>query len=205
VTRGAPDGPVQVRRATLGDLDAAAAVLADAFADSTWTRWTVDGADHADRIAGLQRLVIEHVALPHGEVWIAADDIGAIVSAAIWMLPASSVPDTTVAAMAITQAQLEGDRHEAAARAEAIVAPLRPAEPHYYLGAVGTRGDRQRQGIASAVLQPVLDRAGPEGAIAFLETSAPGNVAFYERLGFAVTGELDVPGGGPHVWAMTRR
>jgi ribosomal protein S18 acetylase RimI-like enzyme len=77
--------------------------------------------------------------------------------------------------------------------------------PHYYLGAVGTRSDRQRRGLATAVLAPVLERAAGENALVFLETSDRANVELYERLGLAVTGEIDVPGGGPHVWAMMRR
>lgn len=39
----------------------------------------------------------------------------------------------------------------------------------------------------------------------FLETSDRANVELYERLGLSVTGEIEVPGGGPHVWAMMRR
>src|SRR6516225_4503597 len=45
-----------VRRAVAADLDAAAAVLADAFADYPWTRWTVDSRRHIERVEGLQRL-----------------------------------------------------------------------------------------------------------------------------------------------------
>jgi ribosomal protein S18 acetylase RimI-like enzyme len=194
---------IRVRRAGAADVDAASAVLADAFADYAWTRWTVEGEGHRDRIAALQRLVIERIALPYGEVWVAEDERG-VVGAAIWMVPASSVPADVRQATAAIQAELEGDRHVASARAEAACVPVRPTPPHYYLGAVGTRSDRQRSGIGAAVLQPLLDRARAEGAIAFLETSERANVAFYERLGFTVTGEIDVPDGGPHVWAMTR-
>ncbi len=39
--------------------------------------------------------------------------------------------------------------------------------------------------------------------VAALETSSPDNVRLYERLGFAVTGEVQVPA-GPHVWLMRR-
>lgn len=195
---------VRVRRAGPADVDRAAAVLADAFADYAWTRWTVDADDHAARIYGLQRLVIERIALPHGEVWVANDDDAAIVSAAIWMLPTSSVPLRILEAAAAAQAELEGSRHDASLRAEAACAPIRPAEPHFYLGAVGTHSDRQREGLATAVLAPVLDRAEHENTPAFLETSDRANVEFYERLGFRVTGEIDVPDGGPHVWGMLR-
>jgi hypothetical protein len=37
-----------------------------------------------------------------------------------------------------------------------------------------------------------------------LETSSEPNVRFYQRLGFAVTGQVQVPDGGPRVWAMRR-
>ncbi|MDQ1477889.1 MAG: hypothetical protein QOE62_3118, partial [Actinomycetota bacterium] len=60
-------------------------------------------------------------------------------------------------------------------------------------------------GLATAVLAPVLERAAGENALVFLETSDRANVELYERLGLAVTSEIDVPGGGPHVWAMMRR
>ncbi len=194
----------EVRRADLQDADAAAAVLADAFADYAWTRWTIEADDHSARIGGLQRLFIEQIALPYGEVWVAEDERATIASVAVWMTPTSSVPESDVEATAQSQAELEGDRHDASVLAEAACRPLRPVVAHYYLGAVGTRTDRQRQGLATAVVTPVLDRALAEGAMVYLETSDRGNVEFYERLGFAVTGEVDVPGGGPHVWGMSR-
>jgi GNAT superfamily N-acetyltransferase len=194
---------VRVRRAGTVDVNAAGAVLADAFADYAWTRWTVESEDHGARINALQRLVIEQIALPYGEVWVAEDE-RVVIAAAIWMLPHSSIPAAVSEAAAAAQAGFEGDRHDASIRAEAACAPLRPAVPHYYLGAIGTRSDRRREGIGTAVLQPVLDRAQAEAAMVFLETSERANVEFYERLGFSVTGEADVPGGGPHVWAMAR-
>ena len=196
---------VHVRRADTPDVDAAAAVLADAFANYAWTRWTVDADDHSARIDGLQRLVIEQIALPYGEVWVAEDERAAIASAAIWMLPTSVVPTAVSEAAAVVQAELEGDRHDASLLAEAACARRRPVALHYYLGAVGTRSDRQRQGLATAVLAPVLERAAGENALVFLETSDRTNVEFYERLGFSVTGEVDVPGGGPHVWGHDAR
>src|SRR4051812_18335959 len=86
--------PLEVRRAGRADADMASAVLADAFADYPWTRWTVDGDDHVDRVRALQRLVIDRVALPYGEVWVALDGDGAgeMVSVAMWMVPDRVVP-----------------------------------------------------------------------------------------------------------------
>lgn len=194
---------IRVRAAGADDVDAASAVLADAFADYAWTRWTVASDGHRARIEALQRLMIEQIAVPYGEVWVAEDGRG-VAGAAIWMLPTSSVPLHVRQTTASVQAELEGDRHDASVAAEAACVPLRPTQPHYYLGAVGTRSDRRREGLGRAVLEPVLDRARADGVIVFLETSDRANVAFYERLDFSVTGEVDLPGGGPHVWAMVR-
>jgi hypothetical protein len=43
-----------------------------------------------------------------------------------------------------------------------------------------------------------------EGLPAVLDTSSRENVRFYESCGFTVGGELDPPGGAPHVWVMVR-
>ncbi len=47
---------LQVRAAVHDDVPVAAAVLADAFPDHPWTRWTVDADDHTRRLTELFRL-----------------------------------------------------------------------------------------------------------------------------------------------------
>ena len=195
---------MRVRRGVASDAPAASAVLADAFSDYPWTKWTIDGHRHTERVEGLQRLIIDRVALPYGEVWVACDNHGDVMSAALWMVPGSAVPPEVFTDIAPEQARLEGARHDAAVKAEACVAGLRPTGPHYFLGTVGTRRDCQGRGFGAAVLLPVLDRANRTGETVFLETSTRRNLDFYAKLGFVVAAELDVPDGGPHVWAMTR-
>jgi hypothetical protein len=57
---------------------------------------------------------------------------------------------------------------------------------------------------ASGVLlvQHGLDLADRGGTGAFLVTSRPSNVAFYERRGFAIADEDDAPNGRPHQWFL---
>ena len=196
--------PARVRRAGHADVEAASWVLADAFADYPWTRWTVDSDRHLERVQGLQRLAMDRIALPYGEVWVACDDGDNVMSVAVWMPPSSAAPASVLNEVAAAQATLEGSRHEASVKAEACVAGLRPTTPHFYLGAVGTRRDRQREGLGTAVLTPILDRADREDEPVFLETSALENVHFYAGLGFVTISETDVPEGGPHVWMMMR-
>jgi ribosomal protein S18 acetylase RimI-like enzyme len=76
--------------------------------------------------------------------------------------------------------------------------------PHWYLSGLGVEPARQRRGIASQLLAPVLRRADRDGRPCYLETSNPGTLALYERLGFRVRDTGAVPLGGPTVWALLR-
>lgn len=58
-----------VRLATSTDLPAAAAVLAAAFMNYAWTRWTVPVDDYAHRLEQLQLLYLTH-AREHGSVMV---------------------------------------------------------------------------------------------------------------------------------------
>ncbi|MHB1132360.1 MAG: GNAT family N-acetyltransferase [Chloroflexota bacterium] len=78
-------------------------------------------------------------------------------------------------------------------------------EPHWYLAALGVDPARQRQGVGSRLLQPVLARADADGFPCYLEATITENVRFYERHGFQVTAEGDVPGHPMRMWAMIRR
>jgi hypothetical protein len=49
-----------------------------------------------------------------------------------------------------------------------------------------------------------LDRCDAEHAPAYLESSNPDNIPYYNRFGFEVTGEIVMPD-GPTLWAMWRR
>ena len=187
-----------VRRADAGDAEAISALLASAFADYAWTRWTVDGDDHQRRVETLQRLALTELVLPFGEAWAATDETDQIVSVAMWMRPDISVPSEVWERVAPLTAELEGARHVASMEAQAMCDPFRPTEPHYYLGAVGTLPSQQRLGYATALLEPVLRRAD----LAYLETCGESNVRFYEGLGFEVTAKVIVPNGGPTVWCM---
>ena len=50
-----------------------------------------------------------------------------------------------------------------------------------------------------------LDRCDAEHAPAYLESSNPANVPYYQRFGFEVTGEIVLPDGGPSLVPMWRR
>ena len=75
----------------------------------------------------------------------------------------------------------------------ALIGRHHPHEPHYYLSTVATHADHQGRGLAAGLLRPVLDRCDAMGLPAYLESSNPRNLSFYERLGFVARGRVDVP------------
>jgi GNAT superfamily N-acetyltransferase len=193
---------LHVRPAQPDDVPAAADVLADAFADYPWTRWTVDLDAHGQRLTGLFRLDLGTIALPYGHVDIGTTPEGP-ATVAVW-LPSAAVPEDVWAEVGAASVELAGSRAAAAAAAEAVLAPHRSSEEHLLLASVGVVRHQQGRGLGTAALSPGLDRADREGLPVRLETSAESNVRFYRRLGFAVTDVVDLPDGGPRTWLMRR-
>ena len=198
-----PGSRVEIRRATVADLDSSAAVLGAAFADYPWTRWTVDADDHVIRITALQRLALAHYGLAFGHVWLALVE-GMTASVAVWLDSGVVVPRDVDDLLGEDVARLEGSRHAASLGAEAELDGWRPRERHYFLATVGTLPTRQGRGLGRAVLGPALAAADEDGVAAALETSSIANVDFYARLGFEVVERRTITGGGPEVWMMIR-
>jgi ribosomal protein S18 acetylase RimI-like enzyme len=76
---------------------------------------------------------------------------------------------------------------------------------HWYLWAVGVDPQSQGRGIGGRLIEPVLVRASADGTACYLETGIERNIRFYERHGFQVVGQGQVPGQGLQVWAMLRK
>lgn len=79
-----------------------------------------------------------------------------------------------------------------------------PDGPHWNLQVLGVRGEAQGGGLGTRLLEPVLSQAETEGEVCYLETADPANVAFYERLGFALVRKHQLLLDGPAHYAMQR-
>jgi len=77
-------------------------------------------------------------------------------------------------------------------------------DPHWYLALLGVDPASQRQGIGAGLMQHVFTRADREGLACYLEAPTEGNARYYERRGFRVVMETDVPESDVHVWLMRR-
>lgn len=193
-----------VRTASASDIAAAADTLALAFRDYPFTRHTLGADDHERRLIENQTLFLSEIGIPHGRVWVIEGSDGVLDAVAVWTTPGSAGIEDVFARLAPRLAEIAGDRADVAADTEAALAPHRPSGPAWFLATVGVRPGKQGQGLGAAVIRPGLAEADRAGHGAYLETSLPGNVRLYERLGFRADVALDLPHGGPRTWAMTR-
>lgn len=196
----------QVRRANRDEIPELATVLARAFGHDPFFSYLAGDAPERNlrmRLgwAGILRLASAGLR----ETWTTDDSAGV----AIWLPPgrgASSFLDSLRLAPAL--ARMTGWRRlrEVSAATELLEKRRRshvPA-PHWYLSALGVDPDRQGQGIGSALLRLVLDRADADGTPAYLETATARNVLLYERHGFEVVEELILPRTDIRGWLMLR-
>ncbi|MEM9711418.1 MAG: GNAT family N-acetyltransferase [Actinomycetota bacterium] len=193
---------MSVRPIEPGEAAQAAATLADAFADDPLMCWAGGFDDGSERLHHLFRAVIaRRFRRPESLVWCTPDTD----AVAVWDGPGEagwSVMDGIRSQPAVLRSfHLGAVRF---LRSAAAMARAHPAEPHYYLLAVGVRQGGQGRGLGSSVLRPMLDRCDGEGLPAYLENSKPQNEAFYARLGFTAMPPFDLPKGAPPVMPMWR-
>ncbi|SEF78773.1 Acetyltransferase (GNAT) family protein [Thermomonospora echinospora] len=189
-----------VRPATPADAGPAVETLVRAFADYAFTRHVIAADGYTERLRTFQGMFLERVGLVHGRVWV-SDDLRAV---AVWTTPDAD-PTPAFEELAPRVGEIAGNRAAAYQAAEEALAPYRPAGPAWFLATVGVDPDAQGRGLGGAVVRPGLEEAERAGVPAYLETSAERNVRFYERLGFEVEAEAELPGGGPRTWCMWRR
>jgi ribosomal protein S18 acetylase RimI-like enzyme len=137
---------------------------------------------------------------PQGRLYTTSDHAGA----ALWALPGQWREDLRQSVQTLTLLPPLLPRLLRTMRAMTRIELAHPLQEHFYLSVLGTAPDRRRQGIGSALLQPVLELCDAERTPAYLETATEENVGFYARHGFEVQRRLDLPGGAPPLWLLWR-
>ena len=79
-----------------------------------------------------------------------------------------------------------------------------PKEAHWYLPMIGVDPKAQGQGLGAQLMRYSIARCDQDGALAYLETANPRNIALYERFGFEVTKQFQM-GAAPRMTSMLRR
>jgi len=199
-------GPPLVRLARNDENAAVSKVLCDSFVDEDGLNyWLRQGAAKEKSRKRFFDAAVRDAIHPRREIWIAEAD-GEQLGAAIWLRPGDKAFDHTpmqqivMAPMLLSIAGLSGLERGRALGAK--LATYHPRMPHAHLSFLGVSPHAQGRGVGSAMLKAMLAPVDAQGLPAYLEASKARNVALYQRHGFEVTGEFELP--GLHFWCMTR-
>ena len=183
------------------DISSLAAVLTRGFDEEPVQQWLFPIKIYRTLASVLWFRGMLKGALEKGTIWRFEDNS----STAVWFRPGCQGEGVgfadklfrTVVTINPRTARLKNDvDHELEVR--------RPQEPHWYLAAVATETRFRGQGRGKAVLRPTLLECDRRHLLAYLETSNPSSVPFYESLGFTIWSEFSVRK-GPLIWCMGRR
>jgi ribosomal protein S18 acetylase RimI-like enzyme len=76
---------------------------------------------------------------------------------------------------------------------------------HYYIMTVGVLPERQGRGIGKKLMTRALEVVDAHKMPCYLETQNENNVPIYQKFGFEVVSDEELPGGGLHNWGMLRQ
>lgn len=180
--------------------EAAVATLAAAFAEDPAICWMFpDARVRRERLPLLMRWLFDDH-LRHG-VALGPADASAVT---LWRPPGTVHRHEALTPPAIWQfLKIFGGAILRTERIDRVIGKhMLPGEEQFYLRMAGVRPDRQGKGLGGRTIRAGLVHPARGGTRPTLETATASNVGLYQRLGYAVVSEWDVPGGGPHFWTM---
>lgn len=198
---GPSSTPVMIRQAVPQERCGVVATVVAAFAqDPAWA--FILGEDY-ERLAPHFAGSLFDLRVARRNVWV-SDDLAAV---AMWDPPRDSDSDSgggdSRSVWARYRATAGEERFTRLAQYNDAVVAADSAESNWYLGVLATDPGRRRQGLATAVMTPILSRADRLGIACCLETSTAANRRFYESRGFDQATEIVLPG-GPTTWWLRR-
>jgi ribosomal protein S18 acetylase RimI-like enzyme len=199
---------IHARPAQKTDISELSHTLGRAFYDDPVSEWIMP--EDRTRAVNLRRFfatVTRHHHLAGGGVEVASDG-STIGAAALWDPPGRWKQSSREQAMMLPSFILGfGFRLATGRKLGELLGQMKqqhPEEPHWYLAVLGSDTIVRGKGYGHALMRSRLDRVDAEHAPAYLESSKFENIAYYQRFGFEVTGELVMPNGGPTLWPMWR-
>ncbi len=191
-----------VRTAGDGDRGAVAAMLARAFADDPAMRFIFPDPDvRARRMPRLFRLLYK----ADGPVGMRLTTAGG-EAATLWRAPGNAHTGTlAMLREAVPMLHALGSAVRRALRVADSIEAHQPGFPFWYLHIAGCDPAHQGKGFGAAAVRAGFDRAAADGVPIYLETPLEKNVGFYQGLGFVLTADWQVRGGGPRFWSMLRK
>ena len=188
----------EVRSADTSLQASAISTIVLGFAADPMTRWV--WPDSSEYLRMMPRFVkaFGGRAFEHGT----ADITAGARAAALWLPPGVEPDDAEMDAV------MEGAiRPEIAEDIGAVLqgmAEHHPREPHWYLPLIAADPNWIGQGLGALLMKHALRRCDEQGVAAYLESSNPRNISFYQRHGFEIIGRIQ-SGSSPMMTPMLRR
>jgi GNAT superfamily N-acetyltransferase len=182
--------------------DAAVATLVEAFFHDPLMQIVQPDETKRAAVSGWFLGGVVDVGLRWGEVW-GNDDASAV---AMWLPPDVELGMSKMVRVGIWRLPLKVGLR-GVGRVMGVMSASEPFHklvggPHWYLMTVGTRRDRQGQGLGSALVEVGTSQADAGHLPCYLETGTDSNIAFYTKRGFEVAGRTEY--GGHTITGMIR-
>lgn len=191
----------QIRDGDIRDAEMLADVLADSFSNDPIMNWVIPATQ---LYKDFFRLIIDQIFLPRGIVHVETAERGA----GLWLPPGEKfdiLPGLDIIKLMGRLLLSNGPRPLMRVPQQAkLFEKHHPHKPHYHLLFVGCRQQAQGQGVGSALLKQGTRICDEQRMPAYLESSNELNLPLYQRHGFEVISEANLPNGGPKVWFMWR-
>ncbi|WP_370142685.1 GNAT family N-acetyltransferase [Bradyrhizobium yuanmingense] len=136
-------------------------------------------------------------AFAHGTAYV----VGEVLGAALWLPP--DVQQDEEALDGIMAQSLRPEITEDMAHLRRRMAEHHPREPHWYLPLIAVDPNWVGKGVGALLMRYALEQCDEQGMAAYLESSNPENIPFYQRYGFKVVGEIQ-HGSSPPLTPMFR-
>jgi ribosomal protein S18 acetylase RimI-like enzyme len=189
---------VKVVSVAKADEAKAIATVALAFASDPMMRWSFDDPALYFDIAEDFIRAFGGRAFAHGTAEVAGN-FGAV---ALW-LPPNVEPDMEAMMPFFEKTQTTPEKKKDGEGIFEQMDKFHPKDPHWYLPLIGADPAQQGKGYGAALMAFAMKRCDESHLPAYLESSNPSNVPFYERYGFKVMGIIQ-QGSSPQLTPMLR-
>jgi GNAT superfamily N-acetyltransferase len=136
-------------------------------------------------------------AFTHGSAYY----VDGYAAAALW-LPPNVLPDDDMLS-SIFQRSVSEQRQKDVIAVFDHMGHYHPSEAHWHLPLMGVDPLKQSKGFGSALMQHALAQCDRDNKFAYLESSSPKGVPFYNRHGFELLGTIQL-GASPSIFPMLR-
>jgi hypothetical protein len=166
-------------------------LIAEALHDDPFHRWLLP--NHRLRTSKLRRAL--ELDVRHRLNGVSIPFVVRHAGIAFWRPPGAVQPPRSVSArVARTYVRMTGQHPILSRRIAHQELVRRPSAPHWHLDLLAVDPGHRRDGIGRMLMDAGLERADADGVGAHATTRDPGSGPFFESLGFAEVGRVDVPG-----------